>query len=811
MGIDRLNSFNHRRPEYSEPNLEISCRLQTAARHGETAFKLDMKYSCLTTFTIAIALISSGAGEASEQSADPTRTSTVGQVPLSSDTPPLPVPPAVIARDSQGRTTIRAQRLTEPLRVDGRLDEAVYTTVPAMSDFIQTEPAEGSPANEKTDVWVFFDEDHIYVVCRCWETHPERLVANEMRRDNFGVVRNDNFAWSFDTFHDGRNGVLFEVNPIGGRVDGQITNESQVNTDWNPVWDLATGQFEGGWIVEAALPFKSLRYRPGRTQTWGFQVRRRSRWRNEISYLTPIPAAFGGRGHFQVSLAATLAALEVPPGSNNLEIKPYAISDLTSDLSAIPTISNELGADIGVDLKYGVTQNLTVDLTAFTDFAQVEADEQQVNLTRFSLFFPEKREFFLENQGLFAFGGAGTRGFGNTPILFYSRRIGLNKGRAVPIDIGGRLTGRLGKFSVGILNIQTGDEPVTTVQATNFSVVRLKRDLFRRSSIGAILTRRSVSTRGFGSNETYGVDGTFSFYDNLNINTYWATTSTPGLGQDDVSYRTQLDYAGDRYGVQFERLVVGSNFDPQVGFVRRDDFERSQGAFRFSPRPQGIAAIRKLSWEGRFDYITDRTGVLETRQLQGHFGIEFENSDQFHVDYTRRYEFLETPFRIASDITIPIGGYRFQDVLASLELGRQRKLSGTISVQHGSFFSGDKTTLGFGLGGGGSRGRLELTPQFSLEPGFSINWIDLLGGQFTTTLATSRTTYTFTPLMFVSALLQYNSSNETVSANIRLRWEYRPGSELFVVYNEQRDTLVPRFPELENRALVVKITRLFRF
>ena len=776
-----------------------------------------MTHACATAFVVLTVLVPVRSGEAGQRPIDAvpvSAPSTTDQIPLTFDGPPVPMPPAVISRDASGRTTIRAQRLATPLRIDGRLDEAVYASVPPISDFIQTEPAEGSPANEKTEVWVFFDDEHVYIVGRCWETHPERIVANEMRRDNFGIVQNDNFAWSFDTFFDKRNGVFFEVNPVGGRVDGQITNESQVNTDWNPVWDLAAGRFDEGWVVEAAVPFKSLRYRPGRAQTWGLQVRRRSRWRNEISYLTPIPATFGARGHFQVSLAATLAGLEPPPGSRNLEIKPYAISDLTSDLTATPAISNELGGDVGVDLKYGVTPNLTADVTVNTDFAQVEADEQQVNLTRFSLFFPEKREFFLENQGLFAFGGAGAGPFGgggDTPILFYSRQIGLNEGREVPIDAGGRLTGRVGKFSIGMMNIQTGDEPVTAAQAVNFSVVRLKRDVLRRSSVGAIFTRRGVSTRGAGSNETYGIDGTFAFYDSLAINTYWATTSTRGLGRDDVSYRTQLDYAGDRYGVELERLVVGTDFNPEVGFLRRGDFERSFASFRFSPRPQGIAAIRKLSWEGRFDYITDRAGVLETRQAQGRFGIEFENSDRFNLEYTRSYEFLEQPFQIASDLTIPVGGYRFQDVLTSLEFGRQRKLSGTVSVQHGSFFSGDKTTVGFGLGGGSSGGRLELTPQFSVEPGFSLNWIDLPEGQFTTKLVTARTTYTFTPLMFISALLQYNSSNDSISANLRLRWEYQPGSELFVVYNEQRDTLAPRFPELENRAVVIKINRLFRF
>ena len=437
-----------------------------------------------------------------------------------------------------------------------------------------------------------------------------------------------------------------------------------------------------------------------------------------------------------------------------------------------------------------------------------------MNLTRFSLFFPEKREFFLENQGLFGFGGAGTGPFGggrDTPILFYSRRIGLQAGREVPLQIGGRLTGRVGAFTLGVLNVQTDDEPVSGAMATNFSVVRVKRDLFRKSSIGAIFTGRSVSTEGSGSGQSYGVDGTFAFYDNLNINTYWAKTQASNLRNDDESYRAQLDYRGDRYGVELEHLVVGNNFNPEVGFLRRDDFERSFGSFRFSPRPYSIAAIRKFTWEGRLDYFEDRVGVVETRLAQGMFGIEFENSDEFNVEYTNSYEFLKEPFEIDPDVTIPVAGYRFQDVLTSFRFGRQRRLSGNLSFQHGGFYGGEKTTVEFGLGGGFRGARLELTPQLSIEPGISLNWVDLPEGNFTTELVTARTTCTVTPWMFVSALVQYNSSNDSLGANVRFRWEYQPGSELFVVYNEQRDTLTPRFPELENRAFIIKINRLFRF
>ena len=723
--------------------------------------------------------------------------------------PPPPVPPEVIARDTSGGVTARAVRLADPLRVDGRLEEAVYTNVASMSDFIQNDPVEGQPATEKTEVWIFFDDDNVYVVARCWESRPERLVADEMRRDNFRIVSNDNFAWMFDTFYDRRNGVIFEVSAVGGRIDAQVTNEQQINLDWNPVWDVAVAKFEQGWAMEAALPFKSLRYRPGVAQVWGFQARRINRWKNESSYLTPLSAAQANRGHFRASLAATLVGLQVPEGSRNLELKPYAIADLSSDRAH--NISNDPGGDVGLDVKVGVTQSLVADVTVNTDFAQVEADEQQVNLTRFSLFFPEKREFFLENQGVFAFGGAGAGAFGGggtTPVLFYSRQIGLSRGQEVPIKVGGRLTGRLGKFTLGVLNIQTDESPEAV--ATNFSVVRVRRDVLRRSSIGALFTGRSVSasTSGTGSAETYGVDGLFSFYDNLNINTYWAKTTTPGLREDDLSYRGQLDYNGDRHGVQLEHLVVGDHFNPEVGFLLRDDFERTFGSYRFSPRPQGIALIRKFSWSGSVDYITDRGGVLETRENQGRFGIEFENSDQFNLTYTRSYEFLERPFRIAPGVTIPVGGYGFQDVQTSFTFGQQRRLSGRVSVQHGSFFSGDRTTVGF------SQGRVELTPQFSLEPSYSYNRVDLPEGLFATHLVRTRTTFTMTPLMFVSALVQYNSSSNSLSTNLRLRWEYSPGSELFVVYNEDRDTdpLMPnRFSELRNRAVVIKVNRLFRF
>lgn len=719
------------------------------------------------------------------------------------DGPPAPVPPAVISRDAvSGRATIRAVRLKEPLRMDGRLDEAVYRSVPAISDFVQMEPHAGLPATEKTELWILFDDENVYVTFRCWETYPERMVVKEMRRDNSNLWQGENVAFMFDTFHDRRNGVEFGVTPSRGRYEGQVTNERYYYGDWNPVWKVAVKRFQGGWIAETAIPFKSLRYQPGRAQVWGFQARRINAWKNELSFLTQLPPALGmGRGIFAASLAPSVVGLEAPH-TKNLEIKPYVRGDLATDNSSSPPISNQLGGAAGLDVKYGPTQNLTTDLTYNPDFSQVEVDDQQINLTRFNLFLPEKREFFLENQGLFAFGGAGNA---DVPILFYSRQIGISQGQAVPIEAGGRLIGRVGRFSVGALDIESGNQEQAGARATNFSVVRIKRDILRRSSIGLIATERSVSASGSARNTVYGADATLAFFDNLSFNTYWARTKTTGVLRDDTSYRAQLDYSGDRYGVKLERLAVGSNFDPEIGFVRRGDMRKDFGYFRFSPRPQNTKRIRKLYFDGSTSYITNGAGHLETRDFLGEFAIDFQNGDRFTAQHERDYEFIPLPFAIAPGITLPVAGYNLETTRAGYTLGPQRHLSGSVLVEYGPFYGGHRAAVTV------SGSRVNATPRLSLEPTYSINQVTLPAGNFTTQLAGPRATFTMTPLMFVSSLIQYNSTTHVVSANVRFRWEYRPGSEIFVVYNKERANLGAGLPSLRDGGLVVKINRLLRF
>ncbi|HXH24616.1 MAG TPA: hypothetical protein VNI78_05155, partial [Vicinamibacterales bacterium] len=393
---------------------------------------------------------------------------------------------------------------------------------------------------------------------------------------------------------------------------------------------------------------------------------------------------------------------------------------------------------------------------------------------------------------------------GDAPILFYSRRIGLNQNRQVPLEVGGRLTGRAGAYSIGLINIQTGDEPESGTRPTNFTVMRLRRDILARSAVGLMFTKRSIGADGGPGNRAYGADATFNFYENLQINTYWAKTDTPGLRGRDTSYRTQLDYQGDRYTVQLDRLAVGERFNPGIGFVRRHDMIRNMGRFRFTPRPRQPSIVRKYSYEVSLEYVTDGEGRLESRDRQLEFGIDFQNADRLEVRYNDLFEFLPVPSVIGS-VLLPVGAYRFDNIRVQYDVSQQRPVSGNVAVEYGTFYNGRKTTVGVG------RGRIPLTTQLSVEPTYSLNRVRLVQGNFTAHLAGSRITFTPTPLMFVSALLQYNSSSNSLSTNARFRWEYRPGSELFVVYNEERDTLARSFPALANRAFIVKVNRLLRF
>ena len=720
-------------------------------------------------------------------------------------------PPAAPIKPAAERT-VTATRLSKPLDLDGKFDEDVYRSVQPANGFIQQDPMEGVPASEPTDLWVFFDDKNIYFAGKCYDSHPEREIETELRRDSAGVFQNDSIAIVIDTFRDRRNGFKFQTNALGSVQESSVVDE--VNNDsWNTVWEVRSGRYDWGWGFEIAVPFKSLRYPGSGPQTWGINMRRNIKWKNELDYLMPMPRSFGVNAIYHLGFTGTLAGVETPKESKNIELKPYAVSSLTTDRTAATPFNNKKDGNIGFDFKYGLTRSLILDTTYRTDFAQIEEDQQQVNLTRFSLFFPEKRDFFLEGQAIFAFGGTNfgqNSNPGEVPVLFFSRRIGLNNGLAVPVEAGVRLTGKTGKYAIGAVNIQTSDDTASKSVSTNFTAMRVKRDFLRRSNIGFIATRRSpmlaaATPGGSDTNYAVGVDSNLFLFKNVTGNLYYARTDTPGKRSGQDSYRGRYEFAGDRWGYVAEHLLIGPNFNPEIGYVKRVDFRRSFGQVRFSPRPKQAKRVRQYSYILSQDYITDAgMNVVQAKELRGQFTTTYQNGDSLLFDYKNDYELLPGKFVINPGTVVPKGGYDYQSLQAKYTVGQQRKISGSVALTYGTLYNGKKTEAAY-------TGRMAFVPQFAVEPSISLNWVRLPYGDFEAPVIGTRVIYTPNARTGLTSLVQYNGSSRTLSSSVRLRWEYRGGSELFVVYSDGRNTALSGYPELQNRSIALKVTRLLRF
>lgn len=717
--------------------------------------------------------------------------------------PPPPEEPEVIRRGENGQATLRATRVVTPLKVDGRLDEEVYRTVKNVGGFVQTIPDNGKPATQRTEAWILFDNKFLYISARCFDDRPRsQWLANDMRRDI--ATNQDDFGVALDTFHDGRNGYQFYTNALARRTEQEITNEgAQVNSDYNPVWMVKTSRFEGGWMVEMAIPFKSLRYATGRTQEWGIQMRRSIRRRNEWSFITPLPISIGISGNTRQSTFPTLVGLEVPPGGRKLEVKPYVTSSVVTDRVARTPYSNDLNGDGGLDLKVGVTQNIIVDITARTDVAQVEADDQQVNLTRFNIAFPEKREFFLEGQNLFTPPSVGA----NTPSLFYSRQIGLQSGRIVPILFGARMQGKSGRTAFGAINVTTGEEAVSQAQGTTFTVGRVKRDILRRSFVGVLATNRTSSLRSPGQNSSMvGFDSSFGFFQNLTINALYAKANTPNTAGPNNTYGAQYNYNHDRYGLTAGHLYVAKGFTPEVGFVARDDLRQTSVSGRFSPRAKRASRVLQYSFTGGETYTANAANQLRTRVERAGFDVTFKSTQSVGVDVIHTRDILERTFQIVPAVGIPAGSYDFLSTSGSYSLATGKRVTGTFSASTGSFYGGTDRSTSYG-------GRMAVTSRLAVEPSATFRWTDLPRGTFTTQQYRARMFFAFSPWMFLSGLLQYNTNSHIVATNLRLRWEYTPGSELFLAYNEEQTADDPRavVQGLRNRTLAFKFNKFVRF
>lgn len=705
-----------------------------------------------------------------------------------------------IARFDRIVTAVRAHG---PITLDGKLLEGDWSTAEPAANFIQWEPNPGAPATDSTEVRFLYDSSNLYIGARCFDSRPDRMVVNELKED-FQGSESDGFGIFLDTLHDLRSGFFFGTNPAGAKRDGQIFNDGdQMNMDWDGVWDVKTSRDDHGWTAEFIIPFKTLRFSQSQSQTWGLNIIRRVRRTNEDSHWSPLPRRYRVN---RASMAGTLIGLEGISQGRNLKVKPYFTTGVTQFRSD-DVFKRKFDRDGGVDLKYGLTQSLTLDLTYRTDFSQVEVDRQQVNLTRFNIFFPEKREFFLENSGLFSFGAGGGMGRGgpggpggSNLIPFFSRRIGLNAdGNPVPILGGSRVSGKVGNYDVGFLAMKT--DRVEGTPSNNFAVGRVKRNFMRNSWVGALVTNRDSSIAG-DYNRVYGVDTNLRFREKLQVSSYMLHSDTPGKPGSNSARLLDVGWFDNDLSISGQYDEVQANFNPEVGFVRRKNVAHYSSDFSWRPRMQGSKLIRNFNVSTGADYFGgSNSGKVETRNQNINTGIFFQNSSSLNFNTFWNFDRLVNPFDIRSNISIPAGDYNYRRHAIFFNSDRSRAIAGNVFFNWGEFWNGAQTSIGSGL---------DLKPSYHLniDLNYNRNQVKLANGAFTTNLVGTRVLYAFTSKMFLNAFVQYNADTHQVSSNIRFNIIHRPLSDLFIVYNDRRDTASGR---LLDRAFVVKFTNLFNF
>jgi hypothetical protein len=695
-------------------------------------------------------------------------------------------------------------------RLDGRLDDDVWQLAQPFGNFIQREPTVGAPATDRTEFRVLYDDLTLYVAIWAFEDHPGGIIASELMRDAL-LRKGDSVKIVLDTLHDHRNGFYFSTNPLGALKDGFATENGRMNWDWNAVWEVKTTRDEEGWYSEFAIPLSQLRFKeqPGE-QIWGFNVGRQVVHTREDSTFVPYPREWQPPGFFRVSGSGLLAGLEGLKPRRRLELIPYLAPQVSRDVDGgTPT---HVKRGYGMDARVGVTQTLNADLTYRTDFAQVEADQEVVNLTRFSLFFPEKRQFFTESAGTFNYGRLGEEGSAAVAdpgllSLFYSRSIGLSQdGREVPIVGGARLAGNVGPYTVGFMNIET-DETAYTVGGravhlpkANYTVARLKRNVLSSSTIGIIgLNRQGLIGSGHFNRAT-GLDGVFTLSDNLKVVTLLAKTFSPGVTARDMAGVLDVNWATDRYNATANYTDIQDAFNAEMGFIPRRDIRRSTMTANWTPRPKW-PGVRQLTLGGLTDYIENHDGTPESRLQTLNFELTRNNRSRFRVDVNRDYDLLRLPFRLGPN-TIPQGGYFWNTFTTSVNSDDSRRLYGGGGIDVGGYYGGDRRTF---------RANVNFLPRPTLlvENQYTRNEISLPGAPtYVTNTLSTRASYSLSPTLFVKAFMQYNDERRLATLNLLLWSIYRPGSDFYVVYNQGWDTNAPG-PDLlrpRNRMLSIKFT-----
>jgi hypothetical protein len=703
-------------------------------------------------------------------------------------------------------------------RIDGRLTDAAWALAPAQGSFVQREPHYGEPSTEKTEFRLLYDDRMLYIGVWVWDRNPAGIMGSEMKRDA-GLNKGDQIKITLDTFHDHRNAFMFSTNPLGAYKDtNTIENGRTINYDWNAVWNNKTSIDDKGWYVEIAIPLGQLRFRTTVGEAvWGLNVCRILFRSNEESYWVPFPREWGASGFARVSNAGLLGGLRDLKARRRMEFVPFVLPTASRDY--VGGTKARADAKYGGDFKIGVTNNLIADFTYHTDFAQVEADQEVVNLTRFSLFFPEKRQFFTESAGIFDYGKSASGGLGgdaaaNDPgllALFYSRRIGLVDGQQVPIIGGARVTGRIGDYAVGLLNIATEEETLAgqrQIENANFTAVRIKRNVLAKSSVGALLLNSHHGVSDY--NRALGLDSGFVLGQHVTLTGLFASTFSPSAPSGRFGAETAA--VGDflwkndkfNYGAQYQD--IGERFNAEMGYIPRLDIRSGKTKVGWSPRPKW-GGIRQANITGTADYFETHSGRVESRTQEFEASVQRQDTSSARILVAREFDNLNAPFSTAGT-TVPVGAYSWTTASANYSSDRTRRVYGSLGGDVGGYYNGDRQAARVNL-------TLQIGKTLLFEPNYTHNRVQLPGRpNYTSNVLNFRVSHSFTPDFYLKGFVQYNDDRKTSSFNFLWWYHYQPGSDFYVVYNQGWDIDLPltsrdvfaSSTRVRSRSLAVKLT-----
>ena len=674
---------------------------------------------------------------------------------------------------------------SEEIKVDGILDEPVWQNVEPIRQLYQIQPDQGEPATEQSEVRIMYDGKKLYFGFIFYDSEMDKIVANDMRRDSSGLRSNDYGFLLLDTYNDRRNAVFFRFTPVGGMEDTAVSNSGgSLNTSWDIVWECRCRINEDNWTAEIAIPFSQLRFERSDVMNWGLNFGREIARKREIAAWNEAPKTYGGLAKYRTAYFGTLEGIAGIFPSRHLELLPYVLPGASYESS---TEETEGVFDAGLDLKYGVTPNLTADLTFNTDFAQVEADQEQVNLTRFDLFFPEQRPFFLEGASIFDV-GIPRPSFRRPPplLLFYSRQIGLAEGRAIPILGGGKMTGKIGPYGIGILNVSTNtfeeeetsipEEDMFSEPHTNYSVVRMNRDILAGSTVGGIFINKQDAD---AYNRTAGLDFSYRPTREINIQGLWSRTFEADILGNSNAFFIGGDWRTNLFRLDASYTDIGEDFNPEVGYIQRRDVRRFRGGGSYTPWPDKFG-IREIQIGPEIDLVLTQANELETQEITFDTQFEFETGDDIGFEVKNTIENLDVGFNLQGE-EIPEGDYNFTSFQVSGRTSSSRMISGQLQVEFGEFYSG--TRRGFLIDA-----TARPTAKLSIEPFIEFNRITLLGEEFDANAFGGRVSYSFSTILFTKLFTQWSTDRDVLSANFLVNYIYRPGSDFYLVFDQSYDT-----------------------